>query len=58
MLAVLPDLWSLLMAMAVIVAPLGLAWALLAWSERRKRLCGVAFSPGELPEDAVDVGWV
>ena len=37
MLAVLPDLWSLLMAMAVIVAPLGLAWALLAWSERRKR---------------------
>lgn len=37
MLAVMPDLWSLLMAMAVIVAPLGLAWALLAWRERRKR---------------------
>jgi uncharacterized membrane protein YozB (DUF420 family) len=35
--AVMPDLWSLLMALAVIVAPLGLAWALLAWSERRKR---------------------
>jgi hypothetical protein len=32
----MPDVWGVLMALAVIVAPLGLAWVLLAWRERRK----------------------
>jgi hypothetical protein len=31
------DLWSALIALTVIVAPLWLAWALLGWSERRKQ---------------------
>jgi hypothetical protein len=31
------DVWTVLMAMMVIIAPLWLAWALLAWSDRGKK---------------------
>jgi hypothetical protein len=30
------DFWSMLMALMVIVLPLGLAWLLLGWLERKK----------------------
>lgn len=30
------DFWSVLMALMVIVLPLGLAWLLLGWMERKK----------------------
>lgn len=30
------DFWGVLMALLAVAAPLALAWALLAWSERRQ----------------------